>query len=194
MKNKFTIFLDIDGVLSSHMGLVSEWKKYRFRHSRKVTPCFSNMDRWDRLIGSMAMVCPYNIEEFNIFCRYIGFENIDKIVISSTWRLSHKLSDIAKVLYLQGLEHEIAKKIIDRTKSIKVPRYGYDNTVGYTKKQRYLEIDAYINENNLNRDHCIVLDDIPLGDLLGDMYYDLCDYINGFEYDGLKNKWLKDLE
>lgn len=187
MENKFTIFLDIDGVLSNHIGVIEEWKKYKFKHSIKISPFFNNIDIWDCLIGSMAMVCPYNIEEFNKLCCSIGFENIDKIIISSTWRFSHPLSKIATVLYLQGLEHEIAKKIVDKTKSIQVPKYGYDNTVGYTKKQRYLEIDAYINENNLNRDYCIVLDDIPLSDLLGDMYYDHCDYINGFEYNGFKN-------
>lgn len=192
MNKNFTIFLDIDGVLSNHNGVVENWKEYKFKHSRKIAPCFNVEDRRDHIFGHTAMICPYNVEEFNIFCRSLGIENIDKIVISSTWRLGHSLGEISTVLYLQGLEYEIAKKIKDKTKSISVPVEPYASSVGYTKRQRALEIETYISDNKLVKDYCIVLDDIQLDDLLGYMYYDLCDYIKGFEYDGLKEKWIKD--
>lgn len=184
------IFLDIDGVLSNHFGLVEEWKTYKFRHQDKIIPYFNLSHRRERLFGSMAMVCKYNIEEFNIFCRVIGFENIEKIIITSTWRKSYSLKTIATVLYLQGLEFEICKKISDQTKTKDIILPPYSSGINYSKEVRHREIEDYISSKGLNQEDCIIVDDIDLKDRFEEMYYDFCDYRNGFEYKGARKQWL----
>lgn len=181
--NKITIFLDIDGVLSYPMGVAEEWKMYRFPHSEKINQYFHSEGKQEKLFSSMALICPYNVEEFNILCRVIGYENIDRIVISSTWRVGNPLSRIKTIFYLKGMDYEIVNKINDVTPTINAPTcYGGTSS----RTTRGDEIMLYIKEHGLSLNDCLVVDDIDLSQYLGESYYDLCDYIKGFEYNGVK--------
>lgn len=191
MDSKLTLFLDIDGTLSNIGDVNKDFSLFTLNRSRIINGYFNVEHRRERYLNWMAMVSEYNIEEFHMFCKVLGYKNIDKIVITSTWRYELDLNKIARILYLKGLDYELVSKIKDKTKILKRSSVPYisGNDLS-TKDFRSAEIEDYIREHELIRDNCIVLDDIPLGEKLGDMYYDFCDYVKGFEYNGVREKWI----
>lgn len=191
MNSKLTLFLDIDGTLSNIGDVSKDFSVFQLSRSRIINGYFHVEHRRERYLSLMALVSTYNLEEFHMLCRVLGYDNIDKIVISSTWRYGIDLQRIARVLYLKGMDYELVSKIKDKTKILKKADMPYTSGNDLSSSYyRAAEIEDYIKEHELIRDNCIVLDDIPLGEKLGDMYYDFCDYVKGFEYNGVREKWI----
>lgn len=184
---KITIFLDIDGTLSNIGDVNNDFKLFNLSRGRIINGYFNVEHRRERYLNWMSMVSKYNIEEFHYLCNVLGYDNIDKIVITSTWRYELDLKRIARVLYLKGLDYELVKKITDMTDILK--REEVVESGEFTKTLRTLEIEKYIKDHSLLPDRCIVLDDMELGNELGEMYYDFCDYVKGFEYNGIRLNW-----
>ena len=121
---RFTLFLDFDGVLNNQ-------KYLRFQKNND----FTNSEPFDS----------ENIKNLNKLCKIIKFE---KIVISSSWKKSYPVDELAAMLKLSGFLYSSIVK--DTT----------ENLSNSSATGRSSEIKQYITKHNIK--NYIILDDLNL--------------------------------
>lgn len=146
-----TLFLDFDGVLNS-----ANW--FRGRERRPETNGLRE--------NYLSQIDPDAVANLNKIIEETGC----KVVVSSTWRLSHPLLELTDFLKVKGLKPEFEKNFIGITPDL-------------SKREKYVErgheINSWIKQNPFYEDITIVIldDDNDMFDLEDRLV--LCNAIEG---------------
>jgi len=132
-----TIFLDIDGVIST------------LTESLESTKDFWIINIWARNLRVMHSFNEPCVEVFNDITSQFECE----IVLSSDWKKKRSLKDLNIIFK----ENNVTKSPVDKTKDFRDEFMNFEAT-------RAMEIMHYINENNIK--DFIILDDLDLEKLL----------------------------
>jgi hypothetical protein len=160
------IFLDIDGVLSTHKQYMMNKKKF-----------------WDKNPVAKELKIPY---PFDPKCVKIFNEVLDEtgseIVLSSDWKQHWNISDLDRIFKFNGVN----KSPIDLTTNDVV---SFGNIV----RNRAYQIGDYIQKNNLT--NYVVIDDLNISSFMSitddqDKFV-LTDDFEGIKKLSLKNKIIK---
>lgn len=131
------IFLDFDGVVNTFI-----WREYprNPNHPQGTFHCaFAFAD--DGFVNNFQAIC-----WLNELYRHVEYD----IVVSSTWRMGHKIDELRDILYNSGLSKDI--EVIGTT------------PVRY--KKRGLEIQEWIDSHNFTGKFCILDDDKDMEHLM----------------------------
>lgn len=157
-----TIFLDIDGVITTHIEMMQNQFKF-----------------WGKHPDAKEMRIPY---QFNKGCVKILNEILQQtesqIVLSSDWKHHWTLEEFDKIFKWNN----IIQSPVDVTGNHPI-------SFGNLTKNRANEIDIYIKQHNLV--DFVILDDLPLDKYLINGNFILCKDMEGLKQTNHKNKILK---
>jgi len=156
-----TIFLDIDGVITTNREMMQNQMKF-----------------WLKNPDAKELRIPYN---FNKKCVQILNEILQEtecqIVLSSDWRHHWTLDELDKIFKW----NKVIQSPIDVTGN-------YPKSFKNLEEDRANEIDLYIEEHNIK--NFVILDDLPLSPHLKNNNFIICKDTEGLKQTNHKNKIL----
>lgn len=164
MGKKKTIFLDIDGVLATHIEFIMSTKKFRDKNE---------------LAKELSLPYPFNKKCVKIFNEILDETDAD-IVLSSDWRIHWNLEQLDKIFKFNGVK----KSPIDVTGRKFISMNSYD-------RNRVAEINEYKEKNDVGT--FVVIDDMGLDIYFMENFVKTKD-TEGIKQLGIKNKILKILQ
>jgi hypothetical protein len=156
-----TIFLDIDGVLTTHIEMMQSQMKF-----------------WLKNPDAKEMRIPYHFSKKCVkILNEILQETECQIVLSSDWRHYWTLEELDKIFKW----NKVIQSPVDVTGN-------YPISFSDITKNRANEIDLYIEEHNLT--DFVILDDLPLSGYLKNNNFIICKDTEGLKQTNHKNKIL----
>lgn len=167
---KPVIFLDIDGVLTTHIEF--------YRNPQK----FQEKNNWAK---ELRVPYPFNEKCVKAFNKILTSIEVD-IVLSSDWKKHWTIEELDIIFKNNG----VIQSPVDKTPNTPI-------SMSWIEKNRMSDIESYLRQNDLIDSNWIIIDDLNVREFLPEEYRDrvfLTRDLEGIKQSGLKEKIIKRLK